>query len=129
MGVRGLPGALPLLTVERSALRRGARVDAPRDAAAVVERWRDGGLTALADPERELLLDEALATGDPEALEETLLAIEASLVADALALPLIEPTLLTVSAAEVQGVSPRPGHASLTWNAWEWGVDGGAATP
>lgn len=105
------------------------RVDAPVDAAAVVERWREGGLTALVDPERELLLDEALATGDPEALEETLLAIEASLVADALALPLIEPTLLTVSAAEVQGISPRPGHASLTWNAWEWGIDGGAAAP
>ncbi|MCR8670195.1 hypothetical protein NWP09_03410, partial [Agrococcus sp. HG114] len=105
------------------------RVEAPADAAAVVERWRDGGLSGDVDPEREALLDEALSTGDPDALEQTLLEIEASLVADALALPLVEPQLLTVSAAGLQGVAPRPGAASLTWNAWEWGLDEQAATP
>ena len=104
------------------------RVPAPADAAEVVERWRAGGLAALADPEREALLDEALASADPDALEQTLLAIEASLVADAVVLPIVEPVMLTVSAAGVQGVSPRPGHASITWNAWEWSIDVADAT-
>ncbi|WP_306233659.1 ABC transporter substrate-binding protein [Agrococcus beijingensis] len=104
------------------------RVPAPADTAAVVERWRDGGVAARTGPEREVLLDEALSTGDPDALEETLLEIEASLVADALVLPIVEPSALTVSAPGVQGVAPRPGSASLTWNAWEWGVEA-APTP
>lgn len=97
--------------------------DAPADAAAVVERWRDGGLSAVANPARETLLAEALVTAEQDALEQTLLEIEASLVADAVGLPIVEPAQLTVSAAGVQGVAPRPGDASLTWNAWEWGVE------
>lgn len=98
-------------------------VPAPADAAQVAERWRAGGLTAVSNPARETLLDEALATAEQDALEQTLLEIEASLVADAVVLPILEPEQLTISAAGVQGVSPRPGHASLTWNAWEWAVE------
>lgn len=98
-------------------------VDAPADAAAVVERWRGGGLAAVANPAREMLLGEALVTAEQDALEQTLLEIEASLVADAVGLPIVEPAQLTVSAAGVQGVAPRPGDASLTWNAWEWGIE------
>ncbi len=96
---------------------------APVDAAAVVERWRDGGLAASTDPAREALLDEALVTADQDALEQTLLEIEASLVDAAVVLPLVEPELLTISAPGIQGVAPRPGPASLTWNAWEWSLD------
>ncbi|MGC5077722.1 ABC transporter substrate-binding protein [Agrococcus sp. DT81.2] len=96
---------------------------APADAAEVVERWRGGGLSAIANPARETLLDEALVTAEQDALEQTLIEIEASLVADAVALPIAEPGRLTISAAGIQGVSPRAGHASLTWNAWEWGVE------
>jgi|GEM_PF-1926021 len=96
---------------------------APADAAAVVERWRDGGLAASTDPAREALLDEALVTADEDALEQTLLELEASLVDAAVVLPLVEPAQLTISAPGVQGIAPRPGAASLTWNAWEWGVE------
>ena len=95
---------------------------APADAAEVVDRWRGGGPAAVANPAREALLDEALVTAEQDALEQTLLEIEASLVADAVVLPIVEPARLTISAAGIQGVSPRPGAASLTWNAWEWSL-------
>ncbi|MGM1029480.1 MAG: ABC transporter substrate-binding protein [Actinomycetota bacterium] len=98
-------------------------VPSPADSTAVAERWRGGGLAAVANPARETLLAEALATAEQDALEQTLLEIEASLVEDAVVLPILEPAQLTISAAGVQGVSPRPGPASLTWNAWEWSVE------
>lgn len=98
-------------------------VPAPADAAAVADRWAAGGLAAVANPAREALLGEALATAEQDALEMTLLEIEASLVADAVVLPMLEPEQLTISAAGIQGVAPRPGAASLTWNAWEWSVE------
>ncbi|WP_347756663.1 ABC transporter substrate-binding protein [Agrococcus sp. ProA11] len=99
----------------------------PSDVAEISERWRGGGITAAASPERDALLDEALATADQDALEETLLELETSLVADALLLPIVEPERLTIARADVRGVTPRPGPAALTWNAWEWSID--AATP
>ncbi|UOW00974.1 ABC transporter substrate-binding protein [Agrococcus sp. SCSIO52902] len=102
-------------------------VAAPADAEAVADRWRGGGITGAESPAREALLDEALSTADPDALEQTLLEVETSLVADALALPIAEPIRLTVSAAGLQGVAPRPAPASLTWNAWEWSLE--SATP
>lgn len=103
------------------------RVPVPTAVEQIAERWRGGGITAAASTERDALLDEALATHDRDALEETLLELEAALVADAVVLPLVEPSRLTIAAAQVQGVTPRPGPASLTWNAWEWSID--AATP
>ena len=51
------------------------------------------------------------------------LAAAAAAGPDAVVLPIIEPEQLTISAAGVQGVAPRPGDASLTWNAWEWAVE------
>ena len=78
---------------------------------------------ADSNPAREALLDEALVTADEDALEQTLLELEASLVDAAVVLPLVEPAQLTISAPGVQGIAPRPGAASLTWNAWEWGVE------
>lgn len=104
-------------------------VPAPADARAAADRWRGGGITAAASPEREALLEEALSTADPDALEQTLLELEASLVADALALPIAEPIRLTVSTAGLGGVSPRPAPASVTWNAWEWSLDSETAAP
>lgn len=99
----------------------------PSDAAEIAQRWRGGGITAAGSAERDALLDEALATADQDALEETLLELETSLVADAVLLPIVEPERLTIAAADVRGVMPRPGPASLTWNAWEWSID--SATP
>nr|WP_241429089.1 ABC transporter substrate-binding protein [Agrococcus sp. ARC_14] len=91
------------------------------------QRWRGGGITAAESADRDGLLDEALATADQDALESTLLELETSLVSDALVLPIMEPSRMTIAAGEVQGVLPRPGPASLTWNAWEWGIE--SATP
>lgn len=99
----------------------------PSDAAEIAQRWRGGGITAAGSAERDALLDEALATADQDALEETLLELETSLVADAVLLPIVEPGRLTIAAADVRGVMPRPGPASLTWNASEWSID--SATP
>jgi len=99
------------------------QVAVPEGVSEIDERWRDGGITAATSAERDALLDEALATADRDALEETLLELETSLVADALVLPIFERSPTTISAAEVQGVAPRPHSASLTWNAWEWSVE------
>ncbi|WP_404311471.1 ABC transporter substrate-binding protein [Agrococcus terreus] len=103
-------------------------VEVPADVEAIDERWRGGGIAAAPSPERDALLDEALSTAEPEALETTLLELEAALVADALVLPIAQVPQLTVSAAGVQGVAPRAGDAPLTWSAWEWSIDP-AATP
>ncbi|WP_405217916.1 ABC transporter substrate-binding protein [Agrococcus sp. Ld7] len=99
----------------------------PSDVAEIAKRWRGGGITAAGSTERDALLDEALATADQDALEGTLLELETALVADALLLPIAEPERLTIAAADVRGVTPRPGAASLTWNVWEWSID--SATP
>ena len=104
-------------------------VPVPTTVIEVDERWRGGGITAAESAERDALLDEALATAEQDALEETLLELETSLVADAVVLPIMEPSQMTISAAEAQGVLPRPGDASLTWNAWEWSIDAAATTP
>lgn len=102
-------------------------VEVPGDVEAIASRWRDGGVSALRSGEREGLLDEALATADQEALEATLLEVEATLVDDAVLLPIAERPQLTVSAPGLQNVAPRPAPAPLTWNAWEWGLDPEAA--
>ncbi|WP_072314032.1 ABC transporter substrate-binding protein [Agrococcus sp. Marseille-P2731] len=99
------------------------QVTVPEGVGEIDERWRDGGITAASSAERNAMIDEALATADRDALEETLLELETSLVADALVLPIIEPSPTTVSASQVQGVVPRPRSASLTWNAWEWAIE------
>ncbi len=103
------------------------RVAVPASVEQIDAQWRGGGITAAESAERDALLDEALATADRDALEATLLELETALVADALVLPILEPSRLAVSTAGVHGVSPRPGPASLTWNAWEWSIE--AATP
>ncbi|SDR74946.1 peptide/nickel transport system substrate-binding protein [Agrococcus carbonis] len=105
------------------------RVAVPASVEQIDERWRGGGITAASSAERDALLDEALATGDQDALESTLLELEASLVADALVLPLVEPRPLTIAAPGVTGIAPRPGDASVTWNAWEWGAERASAAP
>lgn len=98
-------------------------VQEPTTVEQIDRRWRGGGITAADSAERDALLAEALSTADPDALESTLLELETALVADALVLPIAERTPLTVAAAQLQGVAPRPGEASLTWNAWEWAVE------
>lgn len=98
-------------------------VTVPQTVEQIDERWRGGGITAAESADRDALLDEALTTADRDAVESSLLELETLLVADALVLPLVEPTRLTISAEGVSGVSPHVGDAPLTWNAWSWGVE------
>ncbi|SFS15306.1 peptide/nickel transport system substrate-binding protein [Agrococcus baldri] len=104
-------------------------VRVPQSVEQIDARWRGGGLTAAESAERDALLDEALRTADQDAREATLLELETSLVADAVVLPIVEPMRLTIATGGLQGVSPVPGTASLTWNAWDWSIESGAAAP
>jgi peptide/nickel transport system substrate-binding protein len=115
------------------AARQGARWDAviarvpiPDTPAQIAEQWGPRGTALPSDPEREELIARLAETADPYEARDVRVAIEASIVRTAVALPLAVNPRVTVVDTDVAGVVPRAGAVSpLMSGATGWSAAGG----
>lgn len=101
-------------------------VPLPQSPGELAATWGTGGaglLTGGGDPERDALIAAYAAAGTAEAYDANvaLVAVEASIVASQVVLPLAPETLVTLSSDAVTGVEPRNGPAAqLTSTVLAW---------
>lgn len=96
-------------------------VQVPRTPAEIAALWGSGRLSGAASPERRTLVGELARSADVYVARDARIKIEASLISDAMALPLALQPLVTVADKDVTGVEPRGGRAaSLTSGIATW---------
>lgn len=100
------------------------RLPVPQDADEIAALWGTDGSSSwsrIINPDRDALITELASTADGYEARDLRVAIEASLVADAIALPLAMSMVVTVADRDITGAVARPGAiAPLTANATEW---------
>jgi len=101
-----------------------ARLPLPGSAAEVASWWGSDGpawLRGDGRAERDALIASLARASDEYEARDLRVQIEATIVRDAVALPLAMNPVVTIAAREVTGVRPRPGAvASLTSGAVDW---------
>lgn len=101
-------------------------VPVPETPAEISALWGSGRLGGAASPERRRLVGELARSADVYLARDARIRIEASLISDAVALPLALQPLVTVADKDVTGVEPRGGRsASLTWAIAAWAPPAG----
>ncbi|MFC7403979.1 hypothetical protein [Georgenia alba] len=102
------------------------RVPVPTSPAELAVQWGSSGLanhTGLADERRDQLIQAYGRATDPYAVRDARIAIETSLVNDAVAYPIAMNPVVTVADRDVTGVAPVPGRvAGLAASAVTWQV-------
>lgn len=105
------------------------RLPVPRTAAELASLWGSDGARSwsrVQDEERDELVARLAAEPDAYAARDLRVQIEATLVEDAVALPLAMSLTLAVAGRDVTGVSLRSGTvAPLTSGVTDWGIDPG----
>ncbi|MFC7430840.1 MULTISPECIES: ABC transporter substrate-binding protein [unclassified Agrococcus] len=104
-----------------------AAVPLPTTAEEVAAQWGTGGsenLTGIGDPERDALIASSGTRTDPFLERDDLVAVETSIVAQGVVLPLSNVVVADVVAPGVEGVQPRNGpDARLTWQLEAWALE------
>ena len=100
-------------------------VPVPETPAEIAALWGRGSPSGAASRERDALIGELGGAADVYVARDTRIKIEASLISDAIALPLVLQPLVTIADKDVTGVEPRGGRsASLTSGAATWAPPG-----
>lgn len=106
-----------------------ANVPVPHTPAEIAAQWGtedEMSLTGSQDEERDALIDELARSADVYAARELRVAIEASIVADAVVMPLSMQPIVTVNHRSVDNILPRNGTAAtLTYAAPDWSIADG----
>lgn len=106
-----------------------ANVPVPHTPAEIAAQWGTEGemsVTGAQNEERDALIDELARTADVYAARDLRVEIEASIVADAVAMPLSMQPVVTVNHRSVDNVQPRNGTAAtLTYAAPDWSIADG----
>lgn len=100
----------------------------PTSAAQIQTYWGSDGArswSAVANEDRDALIAELARTTDPYEARDLRVQIEATIVADAVALPIAMSLRITVAGPQMLGASSRSGPvASLTGSVTDWGTAG-----
>lgn len=104
-------------------------VPIPTSPEEVAQQWGGRGsraLSGLANPARDRLIATYARTADPYDVRDLRVRIEATLVSDAIVLPIAVQPRVTVSDRDLEGVSSLPGRdAPVTYGAAGWSPKGG----
>lgn len=96
-------------------------VPVPETAGEIAALWGSGGLSGFANSRRDRLITQLGSAADKYAARDLRVQVEASLVADAVAVPLTMQPMITVAVPQLDGVVPQPGPAaSLTSGVLGW---------